>query len=58
MHLTIDGRGVTARRGETILDAARRAGVHIPTLCHDRKLEPYASCWICVVKVKGERRFR
>lgn len=58
MRLTIDGRAVEARGGETILDAAGRAGIAIPTLCHDGKLEPYASCWLCVVKVKGERRFR
>ena len=58
MHLIIDGRAIEARGGETILAAARRAGIDIPTLCHDGKLEPYASCWVCVVKVKGERRFR
>ncbi|MDD5557242.1 MAG: FAD-dependent oxidoreductase [bacterium] len=56
VSITVDGRNVAARPGETILDAARRAGVRIPTLCHDGKLEPYASCWICAVRVDGGRR--
>lgn len=58
IHITIDGKRVGARAGETILAAARRAGIDIPTLCHDDKLEPYASCWICAVKVKDEPRLR
>lgn len=58
MRLTIDGKGVEAREGETILSAARRAGIAVPTLCHDGKLEPYAACWICAVKVDGDRRLR
>ncbi|MEJ2744595.1 MAG: FAD-dependent oxidoreductase [bacterium] len=58
MKITIDGKRIAAHRGETILQAARRAGVNIPTLCHDEKLEPYASCWICAVKVKGAPRLR
>jgi formate dehydrogenase major subunit len=58
MKITIDGKQIAAQRGETILQAARRAGIDIPTLCHDEKLEPYASCWICAVKVKGEPRLR
>lgn len=56
MKITIDGSPVMARRGETILAAATRAGIDIPTLCHDGKLAPYASCWICAVKVHGEKR--
>jgi len=58
MHVIIDGKTVRAGKGETILNVARRAGISIPTLCHDDKLVPYASCWICVVKVKGEKRLR
>ena len=56
IHITIDGKRVAALLGETILHAARREGIPIPTLCHDDKLEPYASCWICAVKVRGEKR--
>lgn len=54
--LDIDGRRVIALAGETILETARRNGVgSIPTLCHDDQLEPFASCFVCVVKVHGAR---
>jgi formate dehydrogenase major subunit len=55
VKLEIDGRRVSADADQTILDAARGVGIGIPTLCHDRQLEPFASCYVCVVKVKGAR---
>lgn len=55
VKLEIDGRRVSADGDATILDAARSVGIAIPTLCHDRQLEPFASCYVCVVKVKGAR---
>ncbi|MEW5984087.1 MAG: FAD-dependent oxidoreductase [Acidobacteriota bacterium] len=53
MRLTIDGRDVTGEPGTTILDAARRAGIRIPTLCHVDGFEPSASCFLCAVQVEG-----
>ena len=53
--LTIDGHEVTVERGTTVLAAARRLGVHIPTLCHVKGLEPSASCFLCSVQVEGAR---
>ena len=41
--------------GETILDLARRNGIEIPTLCSDDRLEPFTSCYVCVVEVEGMR---
>ncbi len=55
--LTIDGREITIESGATILDAARRLGIRIPTLCHVEGLEPSASCFLCCVQVVGEPRF-
>jgi len=56
VKLEIDGRRVTADGTQTILDVAREHGIaDIPTLCHDQQLEPFASCYVCVVKVKGAR---
>lgn len=56
--LTIDGKEVTIKRGSTILEAAEKVGIEIPTLCHDKRLIPYGSCRICVVEQKGrEGRF-
>ncbi|MCU6710021.1 2Fe-2S iron-sulfur cluster-binding protein [Paenibacillus sp. J5C_2022] len=43
------GRTVQVRRGTSLLDAARRAGVHIPTRCGGK-----AACFMCKVKVTGD----
>src|SRR5262245_41512259 len=53
--LTIDGRTVQAAEGCTILEAARGAGVTIPTLFYHRGLSPDGSCRLCVVEVEGLR---
>ncbi|NIA21336.1 MAG: FAD-dependent oxidoreductase [Anaerolineaceae bacterium] len=51
--LTIDGREVEAPEGATVLEAARRLGIEIPTLCYLKGLEPHTSCFVCVVQVDG-----
>jgi len=54
--LTIDGRSVTVPNGMTILEAARRLGIHIPTLCAYRPLDHApGSCRVCVVEVTRSR---
>jgi len=54
VKITIDGREIEAAPNATILEAARANGIGpIPTLCHSPELEPYASCFLCVVEVKG-----
>lgn len=50
--LTVDGQEVTVPEGATILDAARKAGIYIPTLCFDTFLKPYGACRMCVVDVE------
>jgi len=54
INITMNGRKMEADAGSTILDAARRHDVHIPTLCHSKVLRPMESCRLCVVKVEGE----
>src|SRR6476619_8366292 len=51
--LTIVGREVTAPEGTTIWTAARDAGIDIPVLCHDERLDPVGVCRVCVVDVGG-----
>ncbi len=51
--LTIDDKRVTVPAGATILAAANKLGISIPTLCHKDGLEPFTSCFICVVDVEG-----
>lgn len=53
--LTIDGRKVRVPAEATILEAARQAGIEVPALCYDPRLEPFTSCWLCVVEVEGAR---
>jgi len=50
--LQIDGKDVEASEGMTILEAARSAGISIPTLCHHDKLEPFGGCRLCIVEVE------
>jgi len=52
IRLTIDKQEVVAEDGATILEAAARAGIRIPTLCYHEKLQPFGACRICVVEVE------
>ena len=54
--LTIDGQEVAGERGDTILDAAQRVGIHIPTLCYEPRLPATAACRMCIVEVEGARK--
>ena len=53
--VVIDGSELDFQEGETILQAARRAEIEIPTLCHDDRLTPAGACRICLVEVEGAR---
>lgn len=52
IQLEIDGKEVKATEGMTVLEAARSAGIFIPTLCHHEKLEPFGGCRVCIVEVE------
>jgi len=52
--LTLNGRSIELKEGSTLLDAAREAGVYIPTLCHYPCLPSHAVCRMCLVDVEGE----
>ncbi len=55
IHLTINGKHVTAPEGATILEAARANGIDIPTLCHHPDLSNIGACRMCVVSVEKAR---
>ncbi len=55
VKLTIDGIKVEAKSGDTILSAAKKAGIQIPTLCHVKGLPAQGACRICLVEVEGAR---
>ena len=53
IEITLNGRAVEAASGETVMEAADRAGIEIPRLCHDPRLEPTGACRLCLVEIKG-----
>ena len=52
--LTINGKAVSVPAGTTVLDAAKTAGVRIPTLCAYEGMGPHAACRLCAVRIAGE----
>ncbi|MEL6130087.1 MAG: 2Fe-2S iron-sulfur cluster-binding protein, partial [Cyanobacteria bacterium J06628_4] len=54
--LTIDNQLVSAREGETLLDAAKDANIAIPTLCYLEGLSTVGACRLCLVEVEGSRK--
>ena len=57
-EVELNGQTYPAYEGETVLDVAQRAGIDIPTLCHDPRLEPAGACRVCLVEVEGQRRMQ
>lgn len=55
VNLKINGMSVSVPKGSTILEAARSAGIEIPTLCFLKEINEIGACRICVVEVKGAR---
>jgi len=55
VNLTIDNIPVTVPEGTTVLEAARSAGIKIPSLCFLKDVNEIGACRICVVEVKGAR---
>lgn len=55
VHIKINNRYITAESGDTILQAANRAGIQIPTLCYLKDVIKTGACRVCLVEVKGAR---
>lgn len=55
VNLTINGKQIQAPQGATILEAARAAGIYIPTLCYHPELRPEGACRLCMVEASGAR---
>ncbi|PLX07722.1 MAG: hypothetical protein C0596_09845 [Marinilabiliales bacterium] len=53
INIIINGKPVKGYSNEYIVDVAKREGIIIPTLCNDDRLEPYSSCFVCVVEIEG-----
>ena len=57
VHLTINGIPVEVEEGTTILEAARKINIDIPTLCFLKDINEVGDCRMCVVEVEGNRGF-
>ena len=53
VNLTINGKEIQAVEGTTILEAAKNAGIVIPTLCYFKDLNEIGACRVCMVEVEG-----
>ena len=56
INVKINGKDIQVPEGTTILAAAKKANVKIPTLCYNSDLPAWASCGICIVRMEGTRR--
>ena len=56
INLTINGKSVEAPAGTTVLEAARKEGIYIPTLCCLEALEPEGTCRLCIAEMSGAIR--
>ncbi|MEG0895746.1 MAG: 2Fe-2S iron-sulfur cluster-binding protein, partial [Oscillospiraceae bacterium] len=57
VNLKINGISVTAAKDSTVLQAARQAGIKIPTLCYLKEVNEIGACRMCLVEIKGARSF-
>ena len=55
INLTIDGVKVSVPQGSTVLEAAKSAGIYIPTLCYLKDINEIGACRMCLVEIKGAR---
>ena len=55
VNIKINGMDVAAPKGSTILEAAKLAGIDIPTLCYLKDINEIGACRICLVEVKGAK---
>jgi formate dehydrogenase major subunit len=55
VNIILNGKHITCEKGEYVLNVAKKHGVEIPTLCNDPRLEPFSSCFVCVVEVENMR---
>ena len=56
VNLTINKQPISVPEGTTILEATRRIGMPVPTLCFLKDINEIAACRVCVVEVKGIER--
>ncbi|MFO7981073.1 MAG: molybdopterin-dependent oxidoreductase [Candidatus Aminicenantes bacterium] len=57
MKINIDGKDIETKERKTILELARENDIYIPSLCHNKGLEPFSGCRLCIVKISGMKGY-
>lgn len=55
VNIRINGQHIRARAGQTVMEAAKGAGIDIPSLCHHPAVAPIGACRICLVEIERQR---
>jgi NADH dehydrogenase/NADH:ubiquinone oxidoreductase subunit G len=58
INLTIDGKNVSVEEGTSILEAARKIDIDIPTLCFLKEINEVGNCRMCLVEIEGVRGYK
>src|SRR6056297_1809598 len=53
MNLTVDNMPLQVEEGTTVLEACRKAGIKVPTLCYLEKVQAIGACRVCLVEIEG-----
>ncbi len=56
IKMVIDGINVRVDEGTTILQAANKLGIHIPTLCYHEQIKPHGACRLCIVEIEKNQK--
>jgi NADH dehydrogenase/NADH:ubiquinone oxidoreductase subunit G len=56
VNIVIDGKKVQIDKGNTLMQAAKKLGIHIPSLCYHEKIKPYGACRLCIVEIERKGR--
>jgi bidirectional [NiFe] hydrogenase diaphorase subunit len=56
VNIVIDGEKVKIEKGSTLMQAAKKLGIHIPTLCYHEKIKPHGACRLCIVEIERKGR--
>jgi len=52
INIVIDGKKVQIDKGNTLMQAAKKLGIHIPALCYHEKIKPHGACRLCMVEIE------
>ena len=56
VNIVINGKKVQIDKGNTLMQAAKKLGIHIPSLCYHEKIKPYGACRLCIVEIERKGR--